>query len=239
VSAAAGGRPGGRVLKRRTAELLRTGDFPAAMEALGRYPARRVVSPLFGLLCDAVPLTRWRAVAAMGRVVARLAEQDLESARVVVRRCIWNLNEESGGIGWGCPEAMAEILSNSARLAEEFGRVFTSYLRPGGNYLEYPAIQPGVIWGFGRLAAAYPGRMDECADLLLPFLGAEDAWRRGLAAWAAGGLGRALLLAPLERLAADGAAFEVWEDARLKPLTVGAAACESRRKVQALLDKGS
>jgi len=57
----------------------------------------------------------------MGRVVSSLAEKDMESARVVMRRLMWNLNEESGGIGWGCPEAMGETMARSAPLAWNTG----------------------------------------------------------------------------------------------------------------------
>lgn len=228
-------RMGGRELKRFVVQRLLSADVPATHAELCRLPARRVVSPLFGLFCDPNPLVRWRAVTAMGAVVSRLAEADLESARVVVRRLMWNLNEESGGIGWGCPEAMGEILARCPSLAQEYGRIFTSYLSPGGNYLEYPAIQQGVLWGFGRLARAHAGRMAACAALLLPFLDCEDAARRGLAAWAAGALGAAELLAPLDRLSADAASFEIYEEERLERCTVGAAARAGASRIRAVL----
>ena len=53
----------------------------------------------------------------MGVVVAGLAEHDMESARVVMRRLMWNLNDESGGIGWSSPEAMGEIMDPFPGLA--------------------------------------------------------------------------------------------------------------------------
>jgi hypothetical protein len=218
---------GSRAIKRRFSRLLEADDFAAALAAIDAIPARRAVSPLFGLFCDRAAIVRHRAAAAAGRIAARLAEREIESARVVVRRFMWNLNEESGGIGWGCPEAMAETLALSPRLAEEYGRVFTSYLRPGGNYLEHPAIQQGVLWGFGRLARAYPGRMDGCAALLMPFLACEDAARRGTAAWAAGGIASAELVPALARLTGDAELFELYRDGRLERLTVGAAAAAS------------
>ncbi|MEA3417440.1 MAG: hypothetical protein U9R02_15080 [Thermodesulfobacteriota bacterium] len=56
----------------------------------------------------------------MGVVVSNLADHDMESARVIMRRLIWNLNDESGGIGWGSPEAMGEIMARNNRLALPF-----------------------------------------------------------------------------------------------------------------------
>ena len=59
----------------------------------------------------------------MGALVFSLAEQDMESARVVMRRLMWNLNDESGGIGWGSPEAMGEIMARHSGLAEEYSKI--------------------------------------------------------------------------------------------------------------------
>ncbi|NIR18057.1 MAG: HEAT repeat domain-containing protein, partial [Desulfobacterales bacterium] len=72
---------------------------------------------------------RWSAVKAMGRVVAKMADEDMESARVIMRRLMWNLNDESGGIGWGSPEAMAEILTCHDGLAKEYAHILISYAR--------------------------------------------------------------------------------------------------------------
>ena len=87
----------------------------------------------------------------MGLVMAGLAAADLESARVVLRRCMWNLNEESGGIGWGCAEAMGETLALCPALACEYGGLLLAYLDPNGNLIDHPALQAGVLWGVGRL----------------------------------------------------------------------------------------
>jgi len=111
--------PTGRELKRIVANLLIAETFPSSLVAISQLPARQVVNPLFAFFCDPDALRRWRAVTAMGRVVSSLAENDMESARVVMRRFMWNLNEESGGIGWGCPEAMGETMARSAPLARE------------------------------------------------------------------------------------------------------------------------
>ncbi|MGD9194313.1 MAG: hypothetical protein PVH58_20495, partial [Desulfobacterales bacterium] len=115
-------------------------------------PPKRAVNPLFSLLCSLDERLKWRAVTAMGQVVSNLAETDLESARVIMRRFMWHLNDESGGIGWGCPESMGEIMARCERLADEYGFVLISYIQPEGNYLEHEILQRGVLWGVGRLA---------------------------------------------------------------------------------------
>ena len=81
-------------------------------------------------------MIRWRAVSAMGHVVSRQAENDMPAARIIMRRLMWNLNDESGGIGWGSPEAMGDIMARSAPLTREYHRILISYVDPSGNFLE-------------------------------------------------------------------------------------------------------
>jgi hypothetical protein len=226
-------RTSGRQLKRRVAQALGGADFGAALEDLLRLPARQVVNPLFGLFCHREPRVRWRAVTAMGAVLAALAEQDMESARVVVRRFMWNLNEESGGIGWGCPEALGESLARSARLSVEYHCILVSYLSPCGNFLDHPALQEGVLWGMGRLAHARPGVLGDCGALLAPFFAAPGAPLRGLAAWTAGAVGDRRLLAGLEPLLADTADFTMYRDERLTRCTVASLARTAVREITA------
>lgn len=174
-----------RQLKKETLELLSHKDFEKSLEKIRQLPARQVVNPLFSFFYNSDELVKWRAVAAMGAVVSNLADHDMESARVIMRRLIWNLNDESGGIGWGSPEAMGEIMARHGRLAGEYHKILISYIMPDGNYLEHEILQRGVLWGIGRLAHARPHLVKNFADLLCPYMESPDPILRGLAAWAA------------------------------------------------------
>ena len=59
----------------------------------------------------------------MGASLARLADADMEAARIVMRRLLWSLNDESGGIGWGAPESMAEAMCRHQGLALEYAHM--------------------------------------------------------------------------------------------------------------------
>ena len=176
---------GGRQLKKEILELLSHKDFEKSLEKIRQLPARQAVNPLFSFFYNSDELVKWRAVAAMGAVVSNLADHDMESARVIMRRLIWNLNDESGGIGWGSPEAMGEIMARHERLAGEYHKILVSYIMPDGNYLEHEILQRGVLWGIGRLAHARPHLVKNFADLLCPYMESPDPILRGLAAWAA------------------------------------------------------
>lgn len=88
---------GNRQLKKKILELLGRDDLEKSLDEICQLPARQAVNPLFSFFYNTNELIKWRAITAMGAVVAHLAEQDMESARVVMRRLIWNLNDESGG----------------------------------------------------------------------------------------------------------------------------------------------
>lgn len=214
-------RIGGRALKRQVRRLLQEHDLETALQELCRLPARQVVNPLISFFCSTDEGLKWRAVSAMGVVVAALFEQAPESSRVVMRRLMWSLNDESGGIGWGAPEAMAEIMVHSRSLADEFSCLLVSYLDPGGNYLEHEILQRGALWAVARLAHERPDLMAPAAAFLPPCLQSADPFHRGLGAWAAAALAAVRLKPLLEALAADTAELRIYRSGRLEDFTVG------------------
>jgi len=151
----------------------------------------------------------------------------MESARVVMRRLMWNLNDESGGIGWGSPEAMGEIMAQNPKMAEEYGSILTSYIQQGKNFLEHEALQRGSIWGVGRLAQSHPGLVADAADDLRLFLGSSDPYHRGYAAWALGNIKDRRAVTELERLAADPAEIDIFRQQALQTTEVGLLAKEA------------
>lgn len=176
----------GRAIKQRIYGLLKSLDLASALDEIGRLPGRQVINPLLSLLYNKDQDVRWSAVKAMGIVVPKMADEDMESARVIMRRLMWNLNDESGGIGWGSPEAMAEILTGHDGLANEYAHILISYTREDGNYLEHEVLQRGLIWGLGRLAQESPHILKNAVQYLFPYLESTDATVRGLAAWVMG-----------------------------------------------------
>jgi hypothetical protein len=207
-------RQRGRVLKQKVLELLKSADFDRALEELYSWPARQVINPLFSFLYNIDEQIRWRAVIAMGTVVAKLADEDMESARVIMRRLMWNLNDESGGIGWGSPEAMGEILACHEALAEEYNRILISYAKEDGNFQEHELMQRGVLWGIGRVSRVRPEQVKDAGPYIMPYLDSPDAVVRGLAAWIMGLLGVKDARPGLEKLTDDEAEIEIFLESR-------------------------
>lgn len=150
-------------LKDEVLRILIAHPLDQVLVKLENFPPTKIVSILIGAFLCKDELVRWKSVAAFGICVKKIADQDLERARIIIRRLMWMLNEESGGMGWGVPEGFAEALYHSEILKNEYLSIFISYLwKPengrkykADNYLEFPPAQRGVIWGIGRLAQKY------------------------------------------------------------------------------------
>ena len=102
-------------LKRKIISMLKTEPLDRVMAEVRRLSPRQAVSPLIAALSHAGGNVKWHAVSALGLVMAALATEDMEAARNIMRRLMWSLNDESGNMGWGIPEAMAEIMANHDR----------------------------------------------------------------------------------------------------------------------------
>lgn len=174
--------PHGRKIRRQVRQILDVPDREEALERLARIPDKQLIGHLFSHFYAREELIKFRSVTAMGFLGKRLAQTRMESARDLMRRLMWNLNDESGGIGWGSAEAMGEILSHSPKVADEFDSILFSFLDPSANYIDNPLLQQGILWGIGTYVKAAPDRLTpDLAGLLAPFLDSEDPIKRGYA----------------------------------------------------------
>ncbi|PIP35333.1 MAG: hypothetical protein COS92_01130 [Desulfobacterales bacterium CG07_land_8_20_14_0_80_52_14] len=205
-----------KAFKDQIARLLESDPFENGLSQILKMPPRRAINPLLSFLYSTREEIRWRAITAIGALVADQADTDLEGARVVMRRLIWSLNDESGGIGWGSAEAMGEICAKSERLACEFVKILVSYIDPKCNFIGNETLQRGLLWGIGRIAQVRPERIAGTAKLLIPFLGAADPVLRGLAAWAASSLKDPLLAPYLAALSEDASSITLFINAEPK-----------------------
>lgn len=201
-------------------DILKSDNFDARVDELASFGLRRVINSLLAFLYSPEELIKWRAVTAIGTVVARMADEEMESARIVMRRLIWSLNDESGGIGWGAPEAMAEIMANHEGIAEEFSAILLSYIQQDGNALENGLLERGVLWGIGRLAQKRPKLVQGTVAHLVPYLSSEDPVHRGMAAWALSFVDAAAVMHHLEPLLHDLSKVHIFEKSRVQDLLI-------------------
>lgn len=145
---------------------------------ISEIPPQRAISPLFAALFSTSRIMRWHAVSCFGIAASELAAENTEQVRIVLRRCTWSLNDESGGIGWGAPEAMAEILASVPRIAEEYANILVSFVlerEEACNYLEHSPLREGAYWGIARLAQARPELISPWQEHLLQAIDCETS----------------------------------------------------------------
>ena len=230
-----------RSCKTKVLALLQSPDQKTALTELRSMPGRELVHGLFSGICRADETIRWRAITAMGVVVPKIADEDMEAARVIMRRLMWSLNDESGGIGWGAPEAMAEILGQHEQLALEYAHILVSYMREDSNFLEHNTLQRGLMWAIGRAARTWTTLFItlKAQIYLLPYLQSDDPEVVGLAAWAAGAFPDRQLAAALNGLTDDQRQVRCFIDNRIQGTTIGALAGDSIRTINLALTAGS
>ena len=221
-----------RQIKTEMARVFSEMDAKTCRAFIASLAPRTAVNPLFSLLLHPVPLVKWRAVQGFGIVAERMAGEDLEGARTILRRMMWQLNDESGGIGWGCPEGMGEIVAVHAGLAVEFHQVLISYIREDGNFLEYGPLRRGALWGVGRAAETRADLMQKATEPLLGFCQSDDAEECALAARALGQLSASSALSLLESLRADAREVVLFLEGTLRPRRVGEVAREAVERVR-------
>ncbi|MCP4745433.1 MAG: HEAT repeat domain-containing protein [Desulfobacteraceae bacterium] len=209
-----------RQLKKRIQSILLEPDIKSVISAVKGFPARQVINPLLGSLYHSDPLIRWRAVTAIGQVVSQLAMTHMESARVVMRRLMWMLNDESGGIGWGSPEAMGEIMACHQQLRHEYAHILVSYLNPKGNYLEHEGLQKGALWAIGRVARVDSNCVSAALPFIISFLTSSDSSLRGLALWSGAPMADASFWAKARILESDLNDVELYDKGSLMQCTL-------------------
>lgn len=155
-----------RNFKREVLKFLEQDDFENQLKNIHNFPPMKVVNALLSFLVTTNQTIKKHTVTAMGEVVSRIAEEDIESARIIMRRLMLSVTEESGGIGWNTPEAMGEIMARSEQLANEYHKILISYTLGGGNELDFEGLQKSVIAGLKRLAEVHPHLVKEVMHLL-------------------------------------------------------------------------
>jgi hypothetical protein len=160
---------------------------------------------------------RGRAIEAVGRVAAVRARGDLEPAREMVRRALWLMNDESGGVLWAGPELIGAVLANVPAARGEFLDVLASFL-------DEEPFRAGTRWALWRVALASPADVAAAAGgALATSLSDPDPAVRGHAALA---LAAAVAPGAAAAAAGDAAPLEVFDprDGSVRATTVGQAA---------------
>ena len=205
-------------MKKRLRQLLQEQRLEEIADlALGK---RRVLGLLISLTYDRDPLIGWRAVEAMGAAAELIVQDDPECVRDHLRRLYWLISEESGGICWHAPEAMAEIVHRSAATFSDYVPIIVSLLQEMAEE-DLLHFRAGVLWAIGRLGSIAEEQVDTVAPTIRNCLNHADPQVRGMAVWCLAQCGRQQHLAARGDLLADDAPVTLYHDGRLGDTSVG------------------
>jgi hypothetical protein len=122
----------------------------AALVRMAREAYAPVLRYLVGRLYSEDEPVKWRSVRGLGALVADRALVGDERARDLLRRFFWALNDESGAVPYGVPEAIGEVLAARSELQATFLPLLCAQLTEE-DVSQTGAVERGVIWALGRV----------------------------------------------------------------------------------------
>ncbi len=204
-------------IKTTLRDLLEEGHFERIADLAAER--RRVLPSLVSLTFDADPQIGWRAVEALGLAAQRVAQDDPDYVREHLRRLYWLISEESGGICWHAPEAMAEIVRHEPSLfADYLPIVVFLILNLAAEDLEH--FKAGTLWAIGRLGPLAGDHLEDVHGAVAAALDDPDPQVRGTAAWCLGRVGQASTLADRSDLLSDDGAVALYKDGSIERTSV-------------------
>jgi hypothetical protein len=112
---------------------------------------RRALAILVRISYDKETLAAWRAIKAVGRAAKELVKTDHEFLRETVRKLLWSLSDESGGIGWSAPELLGEIVSADPKRFSDIIPLIAQVYE-----VEEEVFRPGVVYALAQIAETAP-----------------------------------------------------------------------------------
>lgn len=104
---------------------------------------QRILGWLISLSYDKENSMSWKAIKAMGHIAkAYVSVENIEPLKNTIRKLLWSMTEESGGIGWRAAELIAEIIYANPSLFEDIIPILWSY-REEESFLE--SVLRGMI----------------------------------------------------------------------------------------------
>jgi methylated-DNA-[protein]-cysteine S-methyltransferase len=206
------------LMKENLRELLVNQQFDQVAEIAARR--KRVLGSLIALTYDADPLIGWRAVEALGWAARRIAEDDADCVREHLRRLYWLISEESGGICWHAPEAMAEIIRHRPIRFADYVPVVVSIVQSMAEE-DLAHFRAGALWAIGRLGPLAVAHLPLVLPAITNALDSPDPQVRGMAVWCLGAVGQPDRLSRRADLRTDDGPVELYEDGHLRATRVG------------------
>ncbi len=154
-------------LKKKIQDALESNDLDTVASLVNEN--RRALAILVRISYDKETLAGWRAIKAVGLAAKELVKTDFEFLREAVRKLLWSLSDESGGIGWSAPELLGEIVSADPKRFSDIIPLIAQVYE-----IEEEVFRPGVVYALARIAETAPERVAVYQKIILMSLAEKD-----------------------------------------------------------------
>lgn len=160
-----GGDESGGNIKKRLKAYLENNEYEAVISL--SLQDKSVLRWLISLSYDKEDVISWRAMEAMGKVARAMTPERIDVVRDVIRRLLWSMGEESGGIGWSAAELLGEIIvSNPEKFADIIPIVW--------SFREEDMFRAGVVRAMWRIGSVSQEKISFVFEDVEPLLCDND-----------------------------------------------------------------
>ncbi len=183
-----------------------------------------VIKVIISLTYDKDDVISWQAIETMGLIARKWSEERVGVVRDTIRRLLWSMGDESGGIGWGAAEMLGEIIRSDPDNFIDIVPILWSFR-------DEEMFRAGTVWAMSRIADIKPDLMPFTYKDLQSLLIDKDPAVRGYTAWLIGILREKNLLEDIKKLLSDAVVINFYQDGELTKRTVGDIVKEAINKV--------
>ncbi len=144
--------------------MLQRGENDALVDAARQSPGR-VLRVIIGRLYSDDRAEKERALSALGALAGAPGVLTDEKAKDLLRRFLWALNDESGAVPYGAPEAIGEILAVRSEFRETYGPILYGMLTEE-EMLQTGPVERGILWALARIGPDVSARCPEVVAVL-------------------------------------------------------------------------
>ncbi|MDQ7787838.1 MAG: hypothetical protein RDU01_09525 [Thermodesulfovibrionales bacterium] len=211
-------------VKNQVAELLKRREYALLVEYCIRD--RHSWQAVRFRLYDLDEPVRWAAIETVAKVMEQWWKAGRgEKVRNYIRTLFWSMTDESGGIGWSAPQAIAEIIAHIPEIIDPYGSMMIAHT------IDEPPLVKGGLWGVGRLGKRIEDSVDFFRDRIFAVFASTDAETLGLLAWAMGQTGYRPAVPFLRQMQVSDAAVTIYCNGEFSVKSLGEWAEEAVSKI--------
>jgi len=210
-------------IKNDIKNLLELGEFDKLIELAAAE--KGITRYLTSFLFSEDELLHWRAVEGLEVLAKDPYILSAEKVRTIISRLSLNLEDQSGGNGWGSLEAIGALIAARPYQLEDqipmlFSRMWDSSLRKG------------LLWSVRRIGEKSPELLADRVPYVIGLLRNPSKTTRGHAAWALGTIGDMSVEETLEALRKDNNLIRIYNDGELQEITISKLAEDSLASIK-------